>query len=104
MTTQSKEAAKLRTEILAALRNQHIEAFKHAQALLKEQQAVRKSLQRAMLGDAKSIPQLADSTGCPAHIVLWHIAAMKKYGLVVETALDEDGDYYLYELSKEAKP
>ena len=103
MTIQ-KEEARQRTEMLAAMRTQHSEEFKHAQALLKEQQAARKSLQRAMLGGPKSVPQLAESTGIPAHVVLWHIAAMKKYGLVVEASLDEDGDYYLYELSKEAKP
>jgi G:T-mismatch repair DNA endonuclease (very short patch repair protein) len=103
MTTQSKEEGRQRTEMMAALRNQHSEAFKHAQAMLKEQQVACKSLQRAMLGGPKSVPQLAESTGIPTHVVLWHIAAMKKYGLVVEASLDENGDYFLYESSKEAK-
>ena len=35
----------------------------------------------------------------PSNEVLWHIAAMKKYGLVVETGLDEN--YYRYALAEE---
>ena len=50
-----------------------------------------------------SVPQLAEQTGISAHEVLWHIAAMRKYGLVEETGTDESGDYYLYCLSKEKK-
>lgn len=104
MKTQNKEQARQRTEMLAALRKQHSDEFKHAQAMLKEQQSTRKSLVQAMRGGAKTIPQLAESTGFAADIVLWHMAAMKKYSLIIETGLDESGDYYLYELSKGAKP
>jgi predicted Rossmann fold nucleotide-binding protein DprA/Smf involved in DNA uptake len=102
MTTQNKEQARQRTEMLTALRCQHSETFQHAQALLKEQQATRKKLLQAMIDGARSVPQLAESSGVPANVVLWHVAALKKYGRVVEKSLDEDGDYYLYELSKEA--
>jgi predicted transcriptional regulator len=51
----------------------------------------------------RSVPQLADETGMSAEEVLWHIAAMKKYGLVEESGTDDSGDYYLYGLSKEVK-
>ena len=60
-------------------------------------------LERALQDAPHSVPQLAGQTGISAHEVLWHIAAMKKYGLVEETGMDESGDYYLYGLSKEAK-
>jgi len=102
--TTPKEEARQRTEMLTALRSQHSEAFKQAQAVLKEQQATRKSLQRAMAGGAKSVPQLAESTGIPAHTVLWHLAAMKKYGQAIEAGMDTDSDDYLYVLSQETKP
>jgi len=100
MTT--KEEAKKRTEMLADLRKQHRESVKKAQALLKEQQVARKAISRAMQGEPKSIPQIAEATGIPAHEVLWHVAAMKKYGEVAETGMDEDYEYYLYRLAKEA--
>jgi predicted transcriptional regulator len=49
------------------------------------------------------VPQLAEATNLPAHEVLWHVAAMKKYGLVTEAGTDETGDYYFYRLTKEAQ-
>ncbi len=103
MPDTSKEKAKKRTEMLADLRNQRRERVKQAQALLKEQQTARKSLSRAMQGEPKSVPQLAEASGLPAHAVLWHVAAMKKYGRVVETGMDEDAVYYLYTLAEEVK-
>jgi hypothetical protein len=104
VTTKNSEDARRRAELLATLRGQRGEYLKQAQALLKEQRATRKALQRAMSGGPKSVPQLAKSAGIPAHVVLWHVAAMKKYGLVAEAGMDEGGDYYLYELSTEARP
>ena len=103
MTTNAKEEAKKRTKMLADLRKQHSERVKQAQGLLKEQQGLRKTLRRAMHGEPKTVPQLAEATGIPAHEVLWHVAAMKKYGDVAEAGMDEDYEYYLYSLAKEAK-
>ena len=103
MNQQNKQKARQRTEMLVELRKQHSERAKVAQELLRTQQQVRKTLQRAMQGAPRSVPQLAEQTGISAHEVLWHIAAMKKYGLVEETGMDEAGEYYLYDLSKEAK-
>ncbi len=103
MKVKNKEDAKLRTEKLVDLRKQHGERVKRAQQLFKAQQSVRKTLERAMQGAPHSVPQLAERTGISAHEILWHIAAMKKYGLVEETGTDESGDYYLYGLSKETK-
>jgi len=103
MTTNNKEAARQRTQMLAELRKQHSEQVKAAQELLKEQQANRKKLQHALQDGPRSVPQLAHETGIPAHQVLWYVATMKKYRLVEEAGLDEDEEYYLYSLSKEAK-
>jgi hypothetical protein len=103
MPDTSKEKAKKRTEMLADLRNQHRERVKQAQALLKEQQTARKALGRAMQGEPKSIPQLAEASSLPTHQVLWHVAAMKKYGEIVEAGMDEDSVYYLYTLAEEAR-
>jgi predicted Rossmann fold nucleotide-binding protein DprA/Smf involved in DNA uptake len=99
---ESKEEAKKRTEMLAGLRKQHSERVKIAQGMLKEQKAVRKTLMRAMRGGPHSVPQLAEDSDLPADEVLWHIASMKKYGEVAEVGLDEDYEYYMYILEKEA--
>jgi predicted ArsR family transcriptional regulator len=102
MTARSKEEAKKRTELLASLRDQRRDQVSKSQALLKEQQAVRRSLQRALQAGPQTVPQLAEATGLPAHQVLWHVTALKKYGQVEEVGMDEDEVYYLYRLSKEA--
>jgi predicted ArsR family transcriptional regulator len=103
MTAKTREEAKKRTELLASLREQHRDNISKSQALLKEQQAVRRSLQRALQAGPQTVPQLAEATGLPAHQVLWHVTALKKYGRVEEAGIDEDEVYYLYRLSKEAR-
>jgi predicted transcriptional regulator len=94
---------KKRTEVLVELRKQHEASAKKAQELLKSQQADRKKLVQAMKVGPSSVPQLASATGIPTHEVLWHVAAMKKYGLVEEAGMDDAGEYYLYSLTKEAR-
>lgn len=101
MTITDKEAAQKRTAMLADLRKERREKVERAQALLKEQQAVRKTLSRVLQGEPRSIPSIATATNLPPHEVLWHITAMKKYGEVVEDGMDDDFAYYLYRLAKE---
>lgn len=100
--TTDKEATKKRTAMLADLRKERRDKVEHAQALLKEQQAVRKKLARVLQGEPKAIPEIAKVTDLPPHEVLWHITAMKKYGEIIEDGLDDDFEYYLYRLAKEA--
>ncbi len=100
MTTN--EEKKKRTEMLVEMRKEHRDSVQKAQELLKAQQSARKELERALTRGPHSVPQLAQAVNMPAHEVLWHIAAMKKYGIVAEAGTDESGDYYLYRLTKEA--
>ena len=102
MMTTDKEAAKKRTAMLADLRKQNRDQVTQAQAMLKEQTAVRKNLSRVMQGEPKTISEIAAAAELPPHDVLWHVTAMKKYGQVVEDGLDDDYEYYLYRLAKEA--
>jgi len=98
MTKNDKELARQRQKMMAELRSEHRDRVKGMQARLKEQQLTRKALRRALQGEPRTVPALAAELGVPEHDVLWHIAAMKKYGDVVEAGLDEDWEYYLYTL------
>jgi hypothetical protein len=60
-------------------------------------------LRKEMEAGPTSVPGLASATGIPSHEVLWHIAAMKKYGLVEEDGMDEAKEYYKYTPAKELK-
>ena len=97
----SKEDAKKRTAILKRLREEHKDTVARTQALFKEQKAIRRQICQAMRDTPKSVPEVAETTGIPADQVLWHITAMKKYDLAVETGMC--GEYYLYQLVKENK-
>jgi predicted transcriptional regulator len=92
MTT--KEDAKKRAIYLKKLREEHKETVARTQTLLKEQKAVRREICKHIRKESKPIPELASLAGLPASEVLWHVTAMKKYGLIVETGMC--GEYYLY--------
>jgi len=96
----SKEDAKKRTALLKRLREEHKNTVARAQALLKEQKMIRRQICQAMRDAPKTVPEVAEAAGLPADQVLWHITAMKKYDLVVETGMC--GEYYLYQVAKES--
>jgi predicted Rossmann fold nucleotide-binding protein DprA/Smf involved in DNA uptake len=93
--------AKQRSQFLKQLRDEHHETVAQVQALLKEQKDSRRQIAQAMGNEPKTVPDIAEASGLPAEQVLWHIIALKKYNLVVETGLS--GEYYLYQLVKEVK-
>ncbi len=97
----NKEDAKQRAIFLKKLREDHKETVSRTQALLKEQKAARKQICQHMRNEPKTIPEVAQLAGLPPSEVLWHVTAMKKYGLVVET--DMCGEYYLYQRVEDKK-
>ncbi|HEY62490.1 MAG TPA: hypothetical protein G4N95_07555 [Anaerolineae bacterium] len=101
--TISKEEAKAISELMIAKRKEHVETAKAAQQLVKENNAIRRKLKKALKSGPHTIPQLAEETGMETVDVLWHIAAMEKYGAVIEVGMDEDEEYYTYSLAKGVK-
>ncbi len=93
-----KQAARERTQALKRLREEHQETVERTQALLKEQQAIRKQIRGAMADGPKTVPEVAEASGLPADQVLWHIIAMKKYDQVSEVGMN--GEYYQYQLTE----
>jgi len=99
----TNDQAKTRTQMLVALRKRHETSVLKAQELLKNQQTARKKLRKALEAGPMTVPTIASATGIPSHEVLWHIAAMKKYGMVEEAGMDEANEYYMYRASKDSK-
>ncbi len=97
MTAQNKVLS--RAELLKQLRTTHAETVKHAQALLKEQKHLQEELCSLFRERPRTVPEIAKATGLPTEKVLWFVAAMKKYGLVVEAGTC--GDYPLYQKAEE---
>jgi predicted transcriptional regulator len=99
--SKKREDAKQRAIFLKQLREEHKETVAQAQKKLKVQQALRRDICKWMREEPKTVPEVAEASGVPAHEVLWHITAMKKYGLVIETGMC--GEYYLYQRVKDGK-
>lgn len=99
--TRANENSQSRAAQLKQLRERHQATVERARALLKEQQAVRRQICQQLRDGPRIVPELSTATGLPAHEVLWHITAMKKYDLVAEAG--QCGEYYLYALVKEAE-
>jgi len=99
--TQSREQAKQRSAMLKQVREQHQETVDRTRALLKEQQTVRRQICQQLRGEPLTIPEIAKAAGLPAHQVLWHVTAMKKYDLIIEVG--QCGEYYQYTMAKEAE-
>lgn len=96
-----REDAKKKAIFLKKLRAEHTETVAQAQEKLRVQQAVRRAICKVMREEAKTVPEVAKASGVPAFEVLWHITAMKKYGLVAETGMC--GEYYLYQQVKDGQ-
>jgi predicted transcriptional regulator len=83
-----------RADVLKKLREQHAESVARTQALYKEQRAIQQEICKVIRDTPKTVPDVATATGLPTHVVLWHMTAMKKYGIVAESGMC--GDYPLY--------
>ena len=92
----TKEEAKKRTETLKRLREDHEQTVERMQALLREQNSIRKQIRQAMADGPKTVPELTAATQLPGEVVMWHITALKKYNLIAEIGMS--GSFYQYQL------
>jgi hypothetical protein len=97
--TLDKEAIRERTAMLKKLRDERKDSIEHTRVLLKAQQEARRKICQAMRHGSETVPEIAEASGLPAHQVLWHITALKKYDQVVETG--KCGEYYRYAMVQE---
>jgi predicted transcriptional regulator len=95
--TQIKNVS--RGEMLKRLREGHAETVARTQALLKEQKRVQQEICKVLRDNPKTVPEIAEAVGMPAHEVLWYVASFKKYGLIVENGMCSD--YPLYQKAQE---
>lgn len=62
----------------------------------KECVRVNKMILKALESSEKTIPQIAEETGLPAHIVVFHLMTLRKYGDVKAGEIDDMDEYYFY--------
>ena len=78
---------------LRAARKAHITA---ASARMKQQNKDIAAIKDQIQNHVRTVPLIAEATGIPAADVLWYIAALKKYGDIIEG--EKDGSYFEYML------
>lgn len=98
--TLTREQRQQRNALLKELRERHKDTVERTQARLKEQNAIRRELCQALRDGPLTVPEIAEAVRMPAHEVLWHVTAMKKYEQVVEAG--RCGEYYQYALAEES--
>lgn len=98
--TQGDEERKDRKEAMKALRKARKKQIARASTKVKEQKKAVKAIKDALAGDGATVPAVAEQTGMPPAEVFWYLAALKKYGEVLEG--DKDGAYFRYKLAAEA--
>jgi predicted transcriptional regulator len=63
------------------------------------QSKVHKTIKDSIKSSYKTIPEISQLTDIPSQEVLWHLMAMKKYGMIMEG--EERDGYYEYKLKEE---
>lgn len=99
--SDQKQETPSRGEMLKRLREKHGSTVERAQAIMKEQKQMQNAICQFIRETPKTIPEIAAEIGKPSHEVLWFVAALRKYGIVVEAGMC--GDYPLYRRAKEVQ-
>jgi hypothetical protein len=84
-------------ELLARLRKERAAVVDSASEQNRRRRSTRKKIRTALQKGPATVPALASATGLPTSEVLWHLAAMRKYGELVED--QKAGDYFTYRLT-----
>jgi heterodisulfide reductase subunit A len=62
-----------------------------------------KSIMENLSDEPKTIPQIAANLTLPAELITWHLMTMNKYYIVEAAGIDDNDEYYLYQLKNTAK-
>lgn len=89
-----KESGKELLKRLREARKQSIEALS---GKMKEQKKIIKGIKEQLGENSRTVPEIASALGLPPSEIMWYIAALKKYGEVVEG--EKAGGYFRYELA-----
>lgn len=61
---------------------------------------MRKAIKASLKESPKTIPQLVKDTNLPTDVVTYYVMSLQKFGELAVGDVDEDDEYYFYELPK----
>ncbi len=100
MIEVSERKGEIKT-LLKRLRSERKEQLAAARERNKPVAVLRRKVKKALVDGPQTVPALAAALSVTTDEVLWHVAAMRAYGLVVED--EADGDYFKYRLVQDQK-
>ncbi len=71
--------------------------------VLRDELVQRERIAEELKAGPKTLPELAQALGAPAHEVTKWVMAMRRYGRVRDLPKDRADDYYRYELVEERR-
>ncbi|MEJ5301037.1 MAG: hypothetical protein WHS38_08615 [Thermodesulforhabdaceae bacterium] len=95
--TEKKSENQSRKSLPEAIKRVRLErekTVKRVKELVKEQSRKISAIKSALKDGSKTVPEIAEVSGIPSHEVLWWVASLKKYGVVVEH--EKRGSYFAY--------
>ena len=93
-----------RKELLKALREARKQSIEKLSRRIREQRRTIGAIRGQLEENPKTVPEIASALGVSSSQIMWWVAALKKFGEVVER--EKDGSYFRYELADrpEANP
>jgi predicted transcriptional regulator len=98
--SQEDNGRKEKKAALKELRAARKEQIVKATARVKVQKKTLKAIKAHLEKGPGTVPEVAAATGIPTNEVLWYLAALKKYGEIVEG--EKDGEYFRYALPEKS--
>ncbi len=65
---------------------------------LKTYTRIKKSILNTMKEGEMTVPQLAEKLDMPAHVVMFYLMSLLKYGFVETAAVDDNDEYFYYKI------
>ena len=89
-----------RKEKLKKLREDRKVKIEVAKARMKEQRKIIKAIKEQLKDSPLTVPAIAAATEIEPSHVLWFVAALKKYGQIIEG--EKDGSYFQFRLAEKS--
>ena len=90
-----------RKEAMKSLRQSRQQWIAKAANQVKQQKKALKAIRKQLAAGVGTAPEIARAADMPTADVMWYLAALKKYGEIVEA--QKDGSYFRYTLTSKAK-
>jgi len=77
-------------------------ASRDVREVVREEMAMRGAILEALKDGPRTVPEIADAIGCPAHEVVFWVMGMRRYGWLSEVKGSAGDGYFRYQAEARA--